>query len=182
MSKTKKSKKKLMEELADSSSPVLLTTKKQLLHLLLLRRLMSLTGTNLTAIAGILGCSPVNVSKMVSRNDIKLSVLEKIFAHFGLRFAIEFLRPEEKDLIHIDERAWQQFEYASAKRLSFLNVAIEKYGYNKAKLGQEMKERMGKGGRIALRYHLTNDDMHMSWVYLYADIMGAEPYFTILLL
>ena len=141
---------------------------------------MSYTNMTVSQLSEVLGTGTSNVSKMLKRNDMKLSFLEKIFMSHGCKLSIELLTPFELKYIHIEDDAMSRLKEVDEKRLSFLVRAIAKTGFTNQDLGNGISARFGQGGRALLQYHLRKDDMHMSWVYLYSSILGVEPYFTIL--
>ena len=176
----KQNKKQNLKDLAEGSSPLLTFGTQPLSPLLPLRLFLSITNMTVSQLAEVLGTSASNVSTMLKRNDIKLSVIEKIFMSHGCKLSIELLTPYELKYIHIEDSARNRLKVVNEKRLSFLVRAIAKTGFTNKELGKDIYDRFGQGGPALLQYHLRMDDMRISWVYLYASIMGLEPYFTIM--
>lgn len=143
---------------------VLQAGKYELKNLKFLGDFMTALRLTTTTAAQKAGLTQVSVYYWLKKDDAHLSSVERLINAWGYDLSFDLVYPEEDSIVSI--------EFASPKRLSFLERAIA--DVDRA----ELQKKIGVG-TTTVYYWLSHDDIFISYIFKIADALGKKVKVTI---
>ncbi len=144
--------------------------KWNLTHLKFLTDFMEETGLTTATVAELVGISRQAVYYWFKRDDVRLSMIYKLFEAYNYRIEFDFIkeRSTEGEAAKVEMEVEREPE-TSGKRLAFLASALKRYSIYR----EEVQPKMNVG-TTTIYYWLSHDDVFISYMYKFAEVTGLK--------
>ena len=140
-----------------------------LVHLKFLTDFMEETGLTTASVAELLGISRQAVYYWFKKDDVKISVIYKLFEVYGYKIEFDLIKERNSEGEPAKVEMQVQRKQKTGKRLEFLASALKRYNIYR----EDISPKMGIGN-TTIYYWLSHDDVFISYIYKLAELAGLK--------
>ena len=140
-----------------------------LVHLKFLTDFMEETGLTTASVAELLGISRQAVYYWFKKDDVKISVIYKLFEVYGYKIEFDLIKERTSEGEPAKVEMQVQRKQKTGKRLEFLASALKRYNIYR----EDISPKMGIGN-TTIYYWLSHDDVFISYIYKLAELAGLK--------
>jgi transcriptional regulator with XRE-family HTH domain len=140
-----------------------------LVHLKFLTDFMEETGLTTASVAELLGISRQAVYYWFKKDDVKISVIYKLFEVYGYKIEFDLIKERTSEGEPAKVEMQVQRKQKTGKRLEFLASALKRYNIYR----EDISPKMGIVN-TTIYYWLSHDDVFISYIYKLAELAGLK--------
>ena len=133
-------------------------------NLQFLESLMASIGVSKPELARLMGMSPQNIFAYFQRDDMRLSLAQRVVDRLGYELSFSLERETQSSLCEVEIELPQ-----GTDRLAFLRIALKKYGISR----KDLAEKLGLNYTGVNRWFHV-DDMAISYIFDIAELYGLK--------
>ena len=119
--------------------------------------------------AELLGISRQAVYYWFKKDDVKISVIYKLFEVYGYKIEFDLIKERTSEGEPAKVEMQVQRKQKTGKRLEFLASALKRYNIYR----EDISPKMGIGN-TTIYYWLSHDDVFISYIYKLAELAGLK--------